>query len=228
MLEGPYKRVISARLTTRIVYYGWVATPYFLRKPMTAVALVSILLMKKLFGVNRRDTMTPAARLGTLSFWGVPQVSVADYRLRVHGKVERPLALDLEDLLEMPSVERPIRMDCVGGFRNNTVMKGVPLGLVLAEARPQASAESAIFTCADEYHTTHLLTDLAAADALLVYETNGERIARFGSPLRLAVPGTYGYKWAKWVGSIELTEGFPPGHWERLGLPKRGRIGDIW
>ncbi len=88
--------------------------------------------------------------------------------------------------------------------------------------------DSAVFKCADEYFTTHLVTDLQDAEALFVYKVNGERLPHLGSPLRLAVPGTYGYKWAKWLTEIKLTKGFMPGYWEKRGLPKRGQVGDIW
>jgi hypothetical protein len=47
-------------------------------------------------------------------------------------------------------------------------------------------------------------------------------------PLRLAIPGKYGYQWAKWVVRIELVADDRKGHWAKLGLPDRGDICDAW
>ncbi len=49
-----------------------------------------------------------------------------------------------------------------------------------------------------------------------------------GYPLRLAFPGKYGYKWAKWVTDIELVEDSRKGTWESIGLPDRANVGDIF
>lgn len=228
MVYDRYRRTMSSRLFTRVVYWLWIFFPYFLRKPLTALGLLWILGMKKVFRVNQRDEMTPTEKLGNLSFWGVPEVDLDDYRLRVGGLCDNELELDFEAILARPAVERPTRMDCVGGFRNNSVMKGFLLADLVSESSPMPGAETAVFRCADDYFTTSRLSDLESAEALLVYEINGERLARFGSPLRLAIPGLYGYKWAKWITDIDIVGGFPPGYWEKRGLPKRGRVGDIW
>lgn len=227
-IDAAFWRLSTNRRILRVLYYGWIAFPLPIRKPLTALGILALLGAKKLTGVNRRHGPTPTHRVQSLSFWGVPPVDLETYTLRVDGLVNNPAELSFQDLLSLPSVERQIRMDCVGGFRNNTVMRGVTLGDLLQRVAPKPEAETAIFSCADGYHTTHRIADLLAADALLVYQVNGEAIERFGYPLRLAAPGTYGYKWAKWLVRIELVSGFPPGHWDRLGLPKRGKVGDLW
>ena len=53
-------------------------------------------------------------------------------------------------------------------------------------------------------------------------------MARLGYPLRLAIPGKYGYKWPKWIERVELTGTERKGYWEGLGLPDRADVGDIW
>ncbi len=206
----------------------WLAFPYPLRKPLTALGILVILGMKKITGVNRRIGITPEERLGSLSFWGVQEVDPDTYSLSIDGLVDDPQTFSLADLAAMPSVERETRMDCVGGFRNDSVMKGVPFSALIERAGAKPEAHSAVFRCVDGYYTAHRLSDLLESEALLVYEINGKRVEELGFPLRLAVPGTYGYKWAKWVVRIELVEGFPKGHWETRGLPRRGRVGEIW
>jgi len=46
--------------------------------------------------------------------------------------------------------------------------------------------------------------------------------------LRLAIPGKYGYQWAKWVVRIELVADARKGYWAHLGLPDRADLGDVW
>ena len=69
---------------------------------------------------------------------------------------------------------------------------------------------------------------LLERDAFLAYSVNGEAVPKLGYPLRLAIPGSYGYQWAKWVVRIELVSDDRMGHWAKLGLPDRGDIGDAW
>ena len=49
---------------------------------------------------------------------------------------------------------------------------------------------------------------------------NGETLPiEHGYPVRLVAPGMYGYKWAKWVHRIEVTERKKLGYWEKRGIP---------
>ena len=212
----------------KIMYYVWVAFPYPIRKPLTAWGLMWVLFAKKLAGVDGRNDPTPMEDLGNLSFWGVPEVDLENYSLEITGRVDNPMRLSLKELEDIQAVERPVRMDCVGGFRNNSTMKGVALAGLFEAARVSQDAVAAAFRCADGYVTTHLIADLIDNDAFLAYEINGQRIDRFGHPLRLVAPGAYGYKWAKWIIQIELLSDFPKGYWEAKGLPKRGRVGEVW
>ena len=72
------------------------------------------------------------------------------------------------------------------------------------------------------------LRELLEREAFLAYRVNDQDIPKFGYPLRLAIPGKYGYQWAKWVVKIELVADQRKGYWPGLGLPDRGDLGDIW
>ena len=183
------RHISNSKIVLRILYYIWVAFPYPIRKPLTAGFIASVLLMKKLTGVNNRNAPTSMNNLGNLSFWGVPKLKVNQYALEIGGNVANPLRLTYEDLTKLYAVERPVRMDCVGGFRNNSRMKGVQLWRLFQLAGVESKAGAAVFYCADGYYTAHLLSDLVSSDAFMAYEINGEQIDRFGHPLRLAAPG---------------------------------------
>jgi DMSO/TMAO reductase YedYZ molybdopterin-dependent catalytic subunit len=212
----------------RILYYIWVAFPYPLRRVVTALFIIGVLLMKKLWRVDNQNALTPMGKLGTLSFWGVPEVDLETYRLEVEGAVEQPLSFSFEEVRAMPSVARQVRQDCVGGFRNNSIMKGVPLQALLERSGIAPEARRAVFHCADDYYSSIDLKELLDREAFLAYTVNDQEIPKFGYPLRLAVPGKYGYQWAKWVVRIELVTDERKGYWARLGLPDRGNLGDIW
>jgi DMSO/TMAO reductase YedYZ molybdopterin-dependent catalytic subunit len=218
----------SNHRSLRILYYIWVAFPYPLRRVVTALFIMGVLLMKKLFRVNNQNALTPMDKLGNLSFWGVPEVDLEAYRLEVEGTVERPHSLSFAEIRAMPSMARQVRQDCVGGIRNNSIMEGVPLQALLERAGVAPEAQRAVFHCADGYYSSLDLKELLEREAFLAYKMNDQEMPRFGYPLRLAMPGKYGYQWAKWVVRIELVRGQRKGYWARLGLPDRGDLGDIW
>ena len=213
--------------TLDLLHRMYLAVPYPLRRVLTVLTLMAILVAKPLLNRNR-PVPTPRDRLYTLSFWGVPEVDPADFRPRVHGRVDRDLELALPDLDDRVDVDRWVTLDCVGGTRNVIRMEGVSLEGLWEEAGVTADAEAAIFRCADGYHEAAALADLRAHDAFLALRVNGEAIRAMGSPLRLAFPGKYGYKWAKWVTEVELVPGSAQGLWEDLGLPDRANVGDIF
>ncbi len=134
----------------------------------------------------------------------------------------------LEQLQALPGVSRQVRQDCVGGFRNNSIMTGVALQTLLDISGVDSDARRAVFHCADGYYSSLELNELLDREAFLAYEINHQKISQFGYPLRLVAPGKYGYQWAKWVRRIELVPDQRKGHWARLGLPDRGDVGDIW
>ena len=216
------------RVLLRFAYTLFIVLPYPLRRVAAAVSIAGVLQLKRITGVERQTDPTPLEEVGTLSFWGVPTLDPARFTLTLDGWVERPQLLRFDELLAMPSEERALRMDCVEGFRNNTTMRGVRFAALLDQAGPRAGARRAIFYCADGYFESSTLSDLETAEALIAYEINGERVARLGHPLRLAIPGAYGYKWAKWVQRIEIVTHDRKGYWPQRGLPDRARLGDLW
>ncbi len=216
------------RTTLKLSYYTFIILPYPLRRVATAAFIISVLAMKRLTGVERQNELTPLEEVGTLSFWRVPKVDMRSFTLTIDGAVGHPLVLRYDQLLELPAVEREVRMDCVGGFRNNTVMKGVPLTHLFDLTEVQDTARRAVFHCADGYRESIPLAELLKHEAFLVYSVNGAHVQKLGYPLRLAIPGKYGYKWAKWVQRVEFVADQRKGHWEAQGLPDRANVGDIW
>ena len=145
------------------------------------------------------------------------ETAFRDYRLTVTGLVDAPQSLSLADLTMLPSRTQITRHDCVEGWSCIAKWKGVPLGDVLNLAKPKLAARYAIFHCFDAierglsgevfYYESIDLIDAFHAQTILAYAMNGAPLpAANGAPLRLRVERQLGYKMAKYVHTIELTD----------------------
>ncbi|MGI5170659.1 molybdopterin-dependent oxidoreductase [Spirillospora sp. CA-253888] len=143
----------------------------------------------------------------------LPQVDPADWRLRVHGMVERPVELTFAELLRRPLVERDITLACVsnqvgGPYVGHARWLGIVLADLLREAGPQAGADQLLSRSADGWTCgTPLGAVLDGRDAMLAVGMNGEPLPiAHGFPVRMVVPGLYGYVSAtKWLVDLEVT-----------------------
>jgi DMSO/TMAO reductase YedYZ molybdopterin-dependent catalytic subunit len=143
----------------------------------------------------------------------VPQIAPNGWRLRVHGRVRNPLTLTYDDLLRRPMIERYITLCCVsnevgGGLVGNARWLGVRVSDLLAEAAPEPGADQVVSRSGDGYTAgtpTEVLRD--GRDAMLAVGMNGVPLpVDHGFPVRMVVPGLYGYVSAtKWLTELELT-----------------------
>ncbi|WP_369201927.1 molybdopterin-dependent oxidoreductase [Streptomyces sp. PU-14G] len=149
----------------------------------------------------------------------VPKLSAADWSLRIHGKgVRNALTLDYDQLLDRGLVERDITLTCVsnqvgGEYVGNARWLGVPLAPLLREAgvRPPSKGGPADQLVARSQDGMTLGspvdTVMDGRDAMLAVGMNGEPLPfEHGFPVRMVVPGLYGYVSAcKWLRELELT-----------------------
>jgi DMSO/TMAO reductase YedYZ molybdopterin-dependent catalytic subunit len=142
-----------------------------------------------------------------------PRVDPATWTLRVHGKVDRELTITYAELMAMPMVERYITLACVsngvgGDLIGNARWLGVPVKELLERAGPQAGADQVVSRSADGWTCgTPTAALLDGRDALLAVGMNGEPLPiEHGFPVRMVVPGLYGYVSAcKWISEWEVT-----------------------
>ena len=163
----------------------------------------------------------------------VPQLSKDSWRLKIGGMVDNPMELTFDDLLARPQVERYITLSCVsnpigGDLVGNALWQGVLLRDILEEAGVQPEATQIVSRSIDDWTAgtpTEIVMD--GRDAMLAIAMNGEPLpARHGYPVRMVVPGLYGYVSAtKWVTQIELTrwEDYDA-YWIPRGWSKEGPI----
>lgn len=162
-----------------------------------------------------------------------PQVDPRTWRLRIHGMVRRPIEMTFDNLLARPMVERYVTLACVsnevgGDLIGNARWLGVRVKELLDEAGPLAGADQVLSRSADGFTCgtpTAVLTD--GRDALLAVGMNGEPLpVVHGFPVRMVVPGLYGYVSAcKWIVGMELTSfDAVDAYWVQRGWAPKGPI----
>ncbi|MFV0373351.1 molybdopterin-dependent oxidoreductase [Microbacterium sp.] len=163
----------------------------------------------------------------------VPDVAPADWRLRVHGMVENEVELTWEELLALPLEESYTTLTCVsndvgGDLIGNALWLGYPTRHLLARARPTADADMVLSRSVDGFTASTPLEALTdERGALLAVGMNGEPLpVEHGFPVRMVVPGLYGYVSAtKWVTELYVTRfDRDRAYWTDRGWSARGPV----
>lgn len=154
---------------------------------------------------------------------GVPDIDPAQHRLMIHGLVERPVVLTMEDVRRFPSESRICFIECSGnpgfeaikgptagdlvGLVSCAEWTGVRLATVLREVGLKPEARWVIAEGADAAALTRSIPiEKCLDDALLVYSQNGERLRpQQGYPLRILLPGYEGNMSVKWLRRLNVT-----------------------
>ncbi len=136
-----------------------------------------------------------------------------DYKLKVGGRVERPVELSLSELAALGKAEHITMHHCIQGWTGIAQWGGLPMKTLVELVKPKASAKTvAFFSFGDGlyggvYYNTQSLENVLKAECLLAYEMNGAPLGEeYGAPLRLRVENQLGYKMVKWIERIEFIE----------------------
>ncbi|MFZ2530656.1 MAG: molybdopterin-dependent oxidoreductase, partial [Rhodococcus sp. (in: high G+C Gram-positive bacteria)] len=143
----------------------------------------------------------------------VPRLTTAEWRLRIHGMVDREIVLSWDDLADFDAVERVVTLTCVsnevgGNLAGNAAWTGYRMVDILDRAGVRSDADMLLSTSVDGFTVGTPVAALRdGRDALLAVGMNGEPLPfEHGYPARQVVPGLYGYVSAtKWVVDWELT-----------------------
>ncbi len=144
----------------------------------------------------------------------VPNVDPSTWRLTIEGMVDQPIELSFDDLVAMGLDEYGVTLTCVsnevgGGLVGNAIWTGIPIRDVLRMASPQADADMVLSESVDGYTASTPLSALTddGLDAIFAVAMNGEPLPfEHGFPVRMVVPGLYGYVSAtKWVTKLTVT-----------------------
>ena len=169
--------------------------------------------------------LTPSALHYERHHSGIPAIDPAKHRLIIHGMVERPLVLTMDEIKRLPTVSRIHVLECGGnsggewgaktapdvqrsyGAASCSEWTGVPLSLLLAEVGVKPEASWVIAEGADACRMLRSIPLAKALDnILLAFGQNGEALRPAqGYPLRLIIPGWEGNTNVKWLRSLRVT-----------------------
>ena len=162
-----------------------------------------------------------------------PLIDPTEWRLRIHGMVDRELTVTYQDLLDRGLRDAWVTLCCVsnpvgGDLISNTVFSGVPMKDLLDEAGVQPGADMLLSTSEDGWTCGTPLAALTdGRDAMLAVGMDGVPLpVEHGFPVRQVVPGLYGYVSAtKWVTDWEVTRfDDAEAYWTTRGWSARGPI----
>jgi len=126
------------------------------------------------------------------------------WRLRVEGRVARPLLLTAADLRALPQHTLAARLDCTGGWYADRPWSGVWLADLLDLAGMPEGGDSVVVRSVTGYARRFALDH--ARTLLLALEVEGAPLGHgHGAPLRLVVPDRRGFAWVKWVDAVQVT-----------------------
>jgi sulfite oxidase len=169
-------------------------------------------------------TIVPNPLFFLRSNYPPPTIDPASWRVRIDGRVKRPLKLSLGELQSLPSHSEEVWLECAGNSRrrfdppgegnqwdeqavSNAVFKGVSLSTVLDHVGLEDDAIEVVATGSDSgtFQRSLPLDVALQPEVLLAWEMNGQPIpAPNGGPVRLVVPGWAGVASVKWPVQLEL------------------------
>ncbi len=149
-------------------------------------------------------------------------VDPGDWRLRVDGAVDEPLALSA-DGLGARAARRAV-LDCTSGWYADREWSGVRVGELLDRAGVAPDGRWVRFRSVTGYRFALPVEE--AREALLATRVGGEALSHgHGAPARLVAPGRRGFTWVKWVEAVEVLERPDYGQWVAIftsGFSGRG------
>lgn len=161
------------------------------------------------------------------SIKGPQQVNSSTYRLTITGLVNKTVEYTYDEVLgKFQRYEKVVTLHCVEGWSVNILWEGFLLSDLLKEAGVNSSALAVIFYAHDGYSTSLPLDYITSKNIMIAYKMNGLTLPpERGFPFELVAESQYGYKWIKWVTTIELTDN-PDylGYWESRGFPNNATI----
>jgi DMSO/TMAO reductase YedYZ molybdopterin-dependent catalytic subunit len=145
-------------------------------------------------------------------------VDPVDWRFEVSGLVSDKAPWTVERLRALPQEEQITRHICIEGWSQIGQWSGVPLRVFLRRVGADLHASYVAFTCFDGYSTSLDMASALHPQTILALDFEQQALApQWGSPLRLRIPIKLGFKSAKNLQSIEVTNTFPSGFWEKQG-----------
>jgi DMSO/TMAO reductase YedYZ molybdopterin-dependent catalytic subunit len=166
--------------------------------------------------------------------WGERTVDPQDltwilshWQLKVTGLVEKEAIYTFRDLLGLPGQSQITDFHCVEGWSVYDVpWNGVHLKTILAAVKPKSTATYITFhTIGSTYNESLPLNVALEPHTMLAFGVDEATLPlAHGFPLRVVIPRLFGYKNAKYVEALELTDRPIDGYWVKVGYPYGGEV----
>jgi DMSO/TMAO reductase YedYZ molybdopterin-dependent catalytic subunit len=148
----------------------------------------------------------------------VPDIDGAAYAIELFGAISDSRPWTLPRLRALPQVSQITRHICIEGWSAIGKWAGVPFGLFLERIGADRRAKYVGFHCADGYRTSiDMATALHPQTLLALDWDDGPLPPKYGYPVKLRVPTKLGFKNAKHITAITVTNTNPGGYWEDRG-----------
>jgi DMSO/TMAO reductase YedYZ molybdopterin-dependent catalytic subunit len=173
--------------------------------------------------------LDPAVGPRDNSIGGVQQVDIDAYTLTIDGLVDAETTLTYDDVRTMEPDARLITLNCVEGWDATILWEGTRLTELIDLSGAQPDAVTVIFSSVDGYTTSLPYDTVQEKQLILAYNANGIPLPpEMGYPFIVVAEDKLGYKWARWVNRITLSDdaGYQ-GYWERRGFTNNADISEI-
>jgi DMSO/TMAO reductase YedYZ molybdopterin-dependent catalytic subunit len=148
----------------------------------------------------------------------VKPVDGATWKLELAGLIEDKRPWTLAQIYQLPEQELIIRHICVEGWDYIGQWSGPNLRAFLTRVGADLTAKYVYFICNDNFTESIDMPSALHPQTILATKYAGAPIADpFGYPLRLRTAVKLGYKNAKWIRTIEVTNTFRPTFWSKQG-----------
>jgi DMSO/TMAO reductase YedYZ molybdopterin-dependent catalytic subunit len=155
-----------------------------------------------------------------------PDVDFDDWALTVSGDVARPGKYSLAQIKALPLQRQNTKHICVEGWDVVGRFGGARVSDFLNLVGANTSAKFLYVECADDYYESLDMPSALQPQSLLCYEMYDQPLTReHGAPLRFSLPTKLGYKSAKYLTTLRVTDVIPQkGYWEDQGYSQDGGI----
>ncbi len=162
------------------------------------------------------------------SIEGPQEVAIDEYTLTIDGLVDDPMIYSYDEVLDKTHYEKVVTLYCVEGWSATILWEGIRLSDLFEDVNVQDTANTVIFHCYDGYTTSLPLQDILDKDIMIAYKMNDVVLpAERGYPFQLVAEDKLGYKWAKWIVRIELSDDSEyEGFWEQRGYSNEADVTD--
>jgi DMSO/TMAO reductase YedYZ molybdopterin-dependent catalytic subunit len=160
------------------------------------------------------------------SIKGPQYINIENYTLIIEGLVDQEKTYTYDEVLDHENYEKVVTLNCVEGWSVTILWEGVLLKDLLDEAGINPQANTVIFYAHDGYSSSLPLDYIIDNNILLAYKMNGVTLPpERGFPFQLVAESKLGYKWVKWITSIELSDDKDyRGFWESRGYSNEADI----